>query len=62
MPDNTYLNFYKNEYVSKLVKYKEGIEFVVFLKKLHVALDEVGVVESYSDLGNTKLTNIDKNH
>ena len=60
LPDNTYLNFYKNGYVSKLVKYKEGIEFVVFLKKLHVALDEVGVVESYSDLGNTKLTNINK--
>ena len=36
LPDNTYLNFYKNGYVSKLVKYKEGIEFVVFLKKLPI--------------------------
>ncbi|NCG35765.1 MAG: TonB-dependent receptor [Dehalococcoidales bacterium] len=60
LPNNTYLNFYNNGYVSKLVKYKEGSEFIVFLKKLHVTLDEVGVVESYSDLGNTKLTNIDK--
>lgn len=60
LPNNTYLNFYKNGYVSKLVKYKEGNEFKVFLKKLHVTLDEVGVVESYSELGNTKLTNIDK--
>ena len=60
LPNNTYLNFYKNGYVSKLVKYKEGSDFKVFLKKLHVALDEVGVVESYSELGNTKLTNIDK--
>jgi len=60
LPNNTYLNFYKNGYVSKLVKYKEGSEFIVFLKKLHVTLDEVGVVESYSELGNTKLTNIDK--
>ena len=24
LPNNTYLNFYKNGYVSKLVKYKEG--------------------------------------
>jgi len=60
LPNNTYLNFYKNGYVSKLVKYKEDSEFIVFLKKLHVTLDEVGVVESYSELGNTKLTNIDK--
>ena len=60
LPNNIYLNFYKNGYVSKLVKYKEDSEFIVFLKKLHVTLDEVGVVESYSELGNTKLTNIDK--
>ena len=60
LPDNSYLNFYKNGYVSKLVKYKEGNEFKVFLKKLHVTLDEVGIVESYSELGNTKLTNIEK--
>jgi hypothetical protein len=24
LPNNSYLNFYKNGYVSKLVKYKEG--------------------------------------
>ena len=60
LPNNSYLNFYKNGYVSKLVKYKEGNEFKVFLKKLHVTLDEVGIVESFSELGNTKLTNIEK--
>ena len=60
LPNNTYLNFYKNGFVSQLVKYKESNEFKVVLKKLHVTLDEVGVVESYSDLGNTKLTNIEK--
>lgn len=60
LPNNSYLNFYKNGYVSQLVKYKESNEFKVVLKKLHVTLDEVGVVESYSDLGNTKLTNIEK--
>ena len=32
LPNNTYLNFYKNGYVSKLVKYKEGNEFKFFLK------------------------------
>ena len=60
LPNNSYLNFYKNGYVSQLVKYKESNEFKIVLKKLHVTLDEVGVVESYSDLGNTKLTNINK--
>ena len=30
------------------------------MAKLHVDLDEVGVTESYSDLGNIKLTSIEK--
>ena len=60
MPNNTYLNFYKEGYASKLVKYKSDEELRIVLEKLHVSLDEVGVSESYSDLGNTKLTNIEK--
>ena len=60
LPNNTYLNFYKEGYASKLVKYKSDEELRIVLEKLHVSLDEVGVSESYSDLGNTKLTNIEK--
>ena len=60
LPNNTYINFFKNGYVSKLVKYKSDIDFKVILNELHVALDEVGVVESYSELGNSRLTSIEK--
>ena len=37
-------------------------DFVVVLNELHVALDEVGVVEAYSELGNSRLTSVEKSH
>ena len=61
--NNAYINFFKNGYVSKLVKYKSEMnsgDFVVILDELHVALDEVGVVESFSELGNSRLTSVEK--
>jgi len=60
LPNNTYINFFKNGYISQLVKYKKTTDFKIVLKKLHVTLDEVGVVESYSELGNSRLTSIEK--
>ena len=60
IPNNSYINFYKNGYVSRLIKYNNSIELKVKLEKLHIALDEIGVVESYNELGNSKLTNIEK--
>ena len=60
LPNNTYINFFKNGYISKLVKYKKKTDFKIVLQKLHVTLDEVGVVESYSELGNSRLTSIEK--
>ena len=60
LPNNTYINFFKNGYISKLVKYKNNNDFKVILEKLHVTLDEVGVVESFSELGNSRLTNVEK--
>ena len=60
LPNNTYINFFKNGYISKLVKYKNDNDFKVVLEKLHVTLDEVGVVESFSELGNSRLTSIEK--
>ena len=60
LPNNTYINFFKNGYISKLVKYKNNNDFKVILEKLHVTLDEVGVVESFSELGNSRLTSIEK--
>ena len=63
LANNAYINFFKNGYVSKLVKYKSEMnsgDFVVVLDELHVALDEVGVVESFSELGNSRLTSVEK--
>ena len=59
-PDNSSVYFYKLGYASKLVKYQKDIQFKVILEKLHVTLDEVGVTESFNELGNSRLTNIEK--
>ncbi|MAW31648.1 MAG: hypothetical protein CMD15_07210 [Flavobacteriales bacterium] len=60
LPENSYIHLYKKGYASQIIKYKreENIKFI--LKKLHVSLDEVGVVESFNELGNSRLTNIEK--
>ena len=60
IPDNSYINFFKNGYSSKILKYKSDLELKIVLDKLHITLDEVGIVESYSELGNSRLINIDK--
>ncbi|MGC6495394.1 MAG: TonB-dependent receptor domain-containing protein [Flavobacteriales bacterium] len=60
IPNNSVIQFYKLGFSSKLYKYKEGEELRMVMKKLHVNLDEVGVSESYSKLGNNRLMNIDK--
>ena len=60
IPDNSYINFLKNGYSSKTLKYKSDLELKIVLDKLHITLDEVGIVESYSELGNSRLINIDK--
>ena len=60
IPNATYVHFYKIGYASQVVRYTDGTAFKVILEKLHIDLDEVGVVESFSKLGNTKLTSIEK--
>ena len=63
IPNNSYIHFFKNGYASKLIKYQnnlEGSELKIVLNKLHIDLDEVGVTESFNELGNSKLTNIEK--
>ena len=58
--NNSILHIYKHGYSSKLVKFQQEQDLEVIMAKLHVDLDEVGVSESYSDLGNIKLTSIEK--
>ena len=58
--NNTILHIYKHGYSSKLVKFQQVENLEIIMDKLHVDLDEVGVTESYSDLGNIKLTSIEK--
>ena len=60
IPNNSYINFYKDGYTSKNLKYESALELKITLEKLHVILDEVGVIESYSELGNSRLINIEK--
>jgi len=58
--NNSILYIYKHGYSSKLVKFQKTEDIEIIMAKLHVDLDEVGVTESYSDLGNIKLTSIEK--
>ena len=58
--NNSILNIYKHGYSSKLIKFQKTEDLEIIMAKLHVDLDEVGVTESYSDLGNIKLTSIEK--
>ncbi len=60
IPNNSYLEFYKSGYGSEVIQYKNGEEIKVVLKKLHVELDEIGIRESVSVLGNNKVVNIEK--
>ena len=57
--DNTYIQFSKYGYSSKVVKYQNNENFTVILRQLHVELDEIGIKESSIVLGNNKTTNIE---
>ena len=59
-PNNSYLEFYKNGYESQVVQYSYGNELKVILQKMHVELDEIGIQENVSVLGNYKFLNIEK--
>ena len=60
LANNTYMHISKQGYHSKLVKFQKSKNLKIILKRLHVDLDEVGVVESFYKLGNSKVTNIEK--
>tara|TARA_B100001142_G_scaffold330213_1_gene397052 strand:+ start:3414 stop:5624 length:2211 start_codon:yes stop_codon:yes gene_type:complete len=57
--DNTYVQFSKYGYSSKVVKYQNNENFTIILRQLHVKLDEIGIKESSSILGNNKTINIE---
>ena len=60
LPQNSYVHFFKQGFASKLIIFDKDSELKFILKKLHVTIDEIGVSETYSELGNVKLTNIEK--
>ncbi len=60
IPVNSILHIYKHGYSSKLIKFQQKEDLEIIMDKLHVDLDEVGVSEFYSDLGNIKFTSIEK--
>ena len=58
--DNSNIQFFKFGYSTKVLKYNSSEKTKVYLKNLHVELDEVGIVETHNFLGKSKLTNIEK--
>ena len=60
LSNNSYIHISKYGFHSQLFKYQNGQDLKIILEKLHVDLDEVGVVESFYQLGSSKLTNIEK--
>lgn len=60
LPDNSYLELYKFGYKSSVVQYKYGQDLIIVLNKMHVELDEIGIQENVSFLGNYKYLNIEK--
>tara|TARA_B100000902_G_scaffold400007_1_gene474488 strand:- start:1045 stop:3348 length:2304 start_codon:yes stop_codon:yes gene_type:complete len=60
IPDKSYIYISKFGFASKRILYDIKKPLLIYLEKLHVTLDEVGVSETYSELGNSKFTNIEK--
>ena len=60
LPDKSLINFYKLGYASKIYTYRIGDKLNISLEKLHVELDEIGISDTYNELGSNKFTNIEK--
>ena len=58
IPKNPLIEFKKYGYSSKVVNYKGG-ELKVYLEKLHVELDEVGIIDKSQKLGEGKTLSIE---
>ena len=58
--NNSIIHVYKHGYASKIILYQKDDKLKIILEKLHISLDEIGVSETFSELGNSKLTNIEK--
>ena len=57
--NNSFVQFSKYGYANKVIQYKKDNPIIVVLKKLHVELDEIGIQEKSSVLGNNKTLNIE---
>ena len=58
IPKNSIIEFKKYGYSTKVVNYKGG-ELKVYLEKLHVELDEVGIIDKSQKLGEGKTLSIE---
>ena len=59
--NGTYIHLYKHGYLSLVYLYNESEEVKIILEKLHVSLDEIGVVESFNELEIINLQTLRKN-
>ena len=60
IPNNSFIEIKRSGYSSKVIQYDSNKKIEIILESLHVQLDEVEIIESVSQLGNTKLVSIEK--
>ena len=60
IPDNSLIEIKKSGYITQVIQFKSNENIEIKLESLHVQLDEVEIIESANQLGNTKLVSIEK--
>ena len=60
IPENSLIEIKKSGYISQIIQFKSSKNIEIKLESLHVQLDEVEIIESTNQLGNTKLVSIEK--
>jgi len=60
IPNNSLVEINKSGYISQVIQFNSSKNIEIILASLHVQLDEVEIIESANQLGNTKLVSIEK--
>ena len=60
IPNNSFVEINKSGYISQVIQFNSSKNIEITLESLHVQLDEIEIIESTNQLGNTKLVSIEK--
>ena len=60
IPANSLVEIKKSGYISQVIQFNTNKKFELILESLHIQLDEVEIIESTNQLGNTKLVSVEK--